>query len=228
MDLSPIGETIQAIKETLPEGVKLVAVSKYHSAEEIQEAYLAGQRCFAESRVQELLEKEEALRESCPEISWHFIGPLQRNKVKYLIPLVSLIESIDSERLLDEVQRQAEKRSQKANILLELLVAQEDTKQGFSEGELLDLLEQWQRNPERWHSIELRGLMCMASHTKDEEAIAREFARCYQLFQEIKERYPLASNIDTLSMGMSGDYPIAVREGATEVRIGSRIFGDRH
>lgn len=224
-----IGERITAIKQTLPEDVRLVAVSKFHPSEAIVEAYEAGQRIFGESRVQELMTKHEELGDMYLDLVWHFIGPLQTNKVKYIAPFIHMIESVTSEKLLDEINKQALKHQRRIDVLLEVHVAREESKSGFSPEELLDLLEDIQRKPESYRGVRLRGLMAMATNTDNEAQIEQEFALVAQLAQQIKDSGLLLEpeEFDELSMGMSGDYPIALRQGSTLVRIGSAIFGER-
>lgn len=224
-----IAERLTAIGASIPLPARLVAVSKFHPAEDIRHAYAAGQRLFGESRVQELTQKWEALRADFPEIVWHFIGPLQTNKVKYLAPFIAMIESVTSERLLLEICRQAQRVGRTIPILLEVHVAREETKSGFSPEELRELLGRIAADPERYRGIELRGLMAMASNVEDEAQIEGEFASVRQLHQELRLSGLLGEpeRFTELSMGMSGDYPLALRQGATLVRIGSAIFGER-
>lgn len=224
-----IGERIEAIRLELPEEARLVAVSKYHPSQSIIEAYEAGQRIFGESRVQELVAKHEELENICLDISWHFIGPLQTNKVKYIAPFIQMIESVDSLRLLAEINKQALKHHRRIPVLLEVHVAQEETKSGFTRDELLEALEHIRDHAEDYEGIRLAGLMAMASLTDDREQIAREFASVKDLFDRIRQSNILLDPdyFDELSMGMSSDYPIALEHGATLVRIGSSIFGER-
>lgn len=224
-----IGERLTAIKQTLPEGVRLVAVSKFHPSEAIVEAYEAGQRIFGESRVQELVAKHEELGAMYLDLVWHFIGPLQSNKVKYIAPFVHVIESVTSLKLLDEINKQALKHQRRINVLLEVHIAQEESKQGFLPEELMELLEYLRKHHEDYKGIRLVGLMGMATYTSDTEQIDREFAELAQLMQQVRDSGLLVENedFDELSMGMSGDYPIALKHGATLVRIGSAIFGER-
>lgn len=218
-----IKETIQAIHEQLPPQTRLVAVSKYHPAEAIMEAYEAGQRIFGESHVQELQRKALELPQ---DIEWHFIGHLQTNKVKYIAPYVSLIHAVDSERLLAEIDKQGKRIGRSIPCLLQLHIAREDTKFGFSEEELISLLENGTHLA--YTSVNLCGLMCMASNVDDEEQIADEFARAHSLFLTIKDRYfKDNTNFAQCSWGMSDDYPLAIAHGSTLVRIGSKIFGSR-
>lgn len=218
-----LSEKINNIQKTLPAGVRLVAVSKYHPASLIQEAYDAGQRIFGESHVQELVAKHDALPK---DIEWHFIGHLQTNKVKYIAPFVSLIHAIDSERLLIEIDKQAKRCARTIPVLLQVHVAKETTKFGFTPDELLNFMENgdWRQ----YTNIRFSGIMCMATNTDDEALIASEFEQAKTLFHRIKEKY--FSDSDTFnecSWGMSGDYPIAIEHGSTLIRIGSMIFGER-
>ena len=212
------------INNELPSTVKLVAVSKFNPVEAIQEAYEAGQRIFGESRPQELLQKVQELPD---DIQWHFIGHLQTNKLKMVLPYASLIHSVDSERLLMEINKYAVKNNLKVRCLLELFVAQEETKQGFSKEELMQLMEKLQQEP--LEGVEICGLMGMASFVEDEQQIRGEFAALKESFDQIREKYiSTHPNFNELSMGMSGDYKIAVEMGSTMVRIGTTIFGARN
>lgn len=218
-----IQENIRQIRSTLPAGVRLVAVSKYHPAEAVRAAYEAGQRVFGESRVQELEEKHTLLP---ADIEWHFIGHLQTNKVKYIAPYVSLIHGVDTYKLLCEIDRQGRRVGRVIPCLLQLHVAQEETKFGFTPDECLALLSagEW-RNLEH---VSLRGLMGMASNTDDTEQVRREFATLARVFSQVRENFfPDREEFCELSMGMSDDYPLAIEAGSTLVRIGSRIFGER-
>ena len=222
MKANNIAERINSISDTLPGGVTLIAVSKYHPAEAIMQAYEAGQRDFGESKAQDLVKKHEALPD---DIKWHFIGHLQSNKIKYIAPFIYLIHSIDSYKLLQEVNRHGEKHNRKIACLLQIHIAQEDTKFGFTPDECMEMLEN-----EDWRAlenIEIRGVMCMASNTEDETQIAEEFAKVQKLFKDIKARF-FAENdsFDILSAGMSDDYPIAIAHGSTHIRVGSMIFND--
>lgn len=219
--MSTIAQRLDNILATLPAGVQLVAVSKFHPAETIREAYDAGQRCFGESRAQELQAKYQQLPQ---DIEWHFIGHLQTNKVKYIVPFVSLIHSVDSVRLLDEIERQAERVGRVVDCLLEVHVAQEDTKYGFSLDDCREFCTA--ENVATYPHIRFRGIMGMASNTDDDGQVKREFAQLKQLFDEVRGNMSDAS-FDTLSMGMSHDYLMAVEQGSTMVRIGTTIFGER-
>ena len=215
-----IGERITTLRAALPQGVTLIAVSKYHPVEAVQAAYDAGQRDFGESKAQDLKVKHEQLPK---DINWHFIGHLQSNKVKYIAPFVHLVHSIDSYKLLNEVNRQGEKVGRRIPCLLQIHIAKEDTKFGFTPQECKEMLAmgEW-RNLE---NIELRGVMCMASNTDDTKQIEEEFATVQRLFNEIKERF-FADNerFNIISAGMSDDYPIAIEHGSTHIRVGSSIF----
>ena len=219
-----ISSEIERLNNELPSTVKLVAVSKFNPSEAIMEAYQAGQRIFGESRPQELLQKVQEL--PC-DIQWHFIGHLQTNKLKMVLPYVSLIHSVDSERLLMEINKYAVKNNLKVKCLLELFVAQEETKQGFSKDELLQLMDKLQQQP--LEGVEICGLMGMASFVEDQQQIRGEFAALKEAFDQIREKYiSTHPNFNELSMGMSGDYRIAVELGSTMVRIGTTIFGARN
>ena len=222
--MSHIQEEIKSIQERLPEHVRLVAVSKFHPIEALEEAYAAGQRVFGESKVQEMTTKYEALPK---DIEWHFIGHLQTNKIKYMVPYVALIHGVDSFKLLKEINKQAIKAERIIPCLLQIHIAQEESKFGFSFDECRQMLEEgcWK---ELTH-ISIAGLMGMATNTDDENIIQQEFHSLGAFFQEIKDSY--FSNqpaFKEISMGMSDDYPIAIAEGSTLVRIGSKIFGQRN
>ena len=223
-----IAGNINDIRKELPEGVTLCAVSKYHPVEALQEAYDAGQRIFAESREQELKQKWEALPK---DIEWHFIGHLQTNKVKYIAPFVNLIQSVDSERLLDEIQKQALKNERVIDVLLEVHIAQELSKSGFDSYDLQQLLSSTVV-AERWPNVRLVGMMAMASFTDNEVQIASEFKSLMLCYNTLIDGPLSAQGINKeqfkiLSFGMSDDYHIAIQEGSNMVRIGSRIFGAR-
>ena len=215
---------LQEIKADIRPGVELVAVSKYHPAEAIRQAYAAGQRAFGESRVQELQAKRQELPN---DIEWHFIGHLQPNKVKYIAPYISLIHAVDSFKLLLEIEKQAAKVGRIIPCLLELRVAQEATKYGFTPAECTAMLAEGQwRN---LHHVKLCGIMCMASHTDATAQIRQEFHTAYSYFQEVKARFFAdAPAFCQRSWGMSHDYHLAMDEGATMVRVGTGIFGERN
>ena len=219
-----ISSEIERLNNELPSTVKLVAVSKFNPSEAIMEAYQAGQRIFGESRPQELLQKVQELPS---DIQWHFIGHLQTNKLKMVLPYATLIHSVDSERLLKEINKYAVKNGLKVRCLLELFVAQEETKQGFSKEELLALMDSMQSEP--LEGVEICGLMGMASFVDDQQQIRGEFAALKEAFDQIRDKYiSTHPNFNELSMGMSGDYKIAVEMGSTMVRIGTTIFGARN
>ena len=214
---------IRSITSQLPEGTRLVAVSKFHPAEAVRGAYDAGCRIFGESHVQELREKQQILPE---DIEWHFIGHLQTNKVKYIAPFVSLIHAIDTPHLLREVEKQAAKCGRVIPCLLQLHVAQEETKFGFTPDECMEFLSEgeWRQMTH----VRLSGIMCMATNTDDEEQIRGEFRRAHDFFLKAKEMF--FADTDSFcecSMGMSEDWKIAVSEGSTLIRVGTAIFGPR-
>ncbi|MCD7721851.1 MAG: YggS family pyridoxal phosphate-dependent enzyme [Prevotellaceae bacterium] len=218
-----IAEALSGIRGELPEGVRLVAVSKFHPVSAIQEAYEAGQRLFGESHAQELQAKRGQLPE---DIEWHFIGHLQTNKVKLIAPYVSLIHAVDTPRLLEEISRQALRHGRRIPCLLELKVAREATKYGFQPEECEEYLSSglWRR----LEGVRISGVMCMASLTEDERQIASEFDTARSFFLQARQRYFADSDcFRECSWGMSDDYPIALRHGTTMVRIGSKIFGER-
>ena len=198
-------------------------MSKFHPAAALEEAYNAGQRVFGESRAQELTAKQKVLP---GDIEWHFIGPLQSNKVKDIAPFIHTIHSIDSLKLLQEVNKQALKNSRVIRVLLEIHVAQEETKHGLSPDECRELLQNEQLAELR--NIQICGLMGMATYTDDTTLIEQEFHTLYELFSELKSIYFKGNdNFAVLSMGMSHDYPIAIRQGSTMIRVGTSIFGER-
>ncbi len=218
-----ITENLRQLRRNIPENVQLVCVSKFHSIDEIREAYNSGERIFGESKVQELTSKHELLP---ADIEWHFIGHLQSNKVKYIVPFVSLIHSVDSLKLLQEVDKQAQKAGRNVNCLLQVHIALEETKFGFNEVELLQLIESGELK-ELKH-ITICGLMGMATFTDNTEQVRSEFRTLKSLFDRIKTHMQdVLSAFNILSMGMSDDYPVAIEEGSTMVRIGSKIFGQR-
>ena len=229
-----ISETINRLHSELPAAVKLVAVSKFHPFEAIEEAYATGQRVFAESRPQELLAKVKRLEEIRTErgesdymsdIEWHFIGHLQTNKLKMVLPYVTLIQSVDSLRLLEAINTWGLANGKVINVLLEPHVAAEDSKQGFSVDETLMLLGQ----TEKFTALCFKGLMGMATFTEDESVIRSDFSRIRSIYDAALTSFPgLADTFTELSIGMSDDYPIAIEYGSTMVRIGSMIFGSRY
>ena len=218
-----IAKNITQIKAQLPEGVSLVAVSKYHPVKQLQEAYAAGQRIFGESHAQELVAKAPLMPD---DVQWHFIGHLQRNKVRQIMPIVSLIHSVDSIRLLSTIDKEAARIGRTVDVLLQLHVAQEEAKSGFAVEELMQLAENGEFQP--FKHVRYRGLMAMATFTTDTALIASEFARVASTYATLLEKqiFP-GADFNQLSMGMSDDWHIAVEHGATLVRIGTQIFGPR-
>jgi hypothetical protein len=215
---------LEAIRSTLPADVELVAVSKFHPTEALREAARAGQRLFGESRVQELSKKVDEL--GCEAFCWHFIGHLQTNKVRQLLRLrPALIESVDSVKLLDEIDREAEKQGVVQRVLMQLHVAREETKFGFYPEELLNWFSA--RKFENLKAVHICGVMGMASNTDDRQRIEADFRQIRATYDEILRLCPDLRGFSTVSMGMSDDYPIAVDCGSTMVRVGSAIFGPR-
>ncbi|MBP5397146.1 MAG: YggS family pyridoxal phosphate-dependent enzyme [Bacteroidales bacterium] len=221
-----IADQLHSIQSQLPEGVTLVAVSKFHPVSAILEAYAAGQRIFAESRPQELAAKVEEIG-SLEGLQWHFIGHLQTNKLKQVLPYVDLVQSVDSVHLLDAIEKWAAAADRKIHVLLEMHIALEESKQGFYEEEILEILLR-ATGDGAWPHIVFRGLMGMATNTDDEEQIRADFTRIRSFMDYLKEDlFPEWEQFDTLSIGMSGDFPLAVECGSTMVRVGSAIFGER-
>ena len=218
-----ITKNIQLLQAELPQGVRLVAVSKYHPNEAILEAYNAGQRVFGESKVQEMVAKYEALPK---DIEWHFIGHLQTNKIKYMASFVSLIHGVDSLKLLKEIDKQAAKAGRRVKCLLQIHIAQEETKFGFSPNECKEMLAQGEWRELK--NIQLCGLMGMATNTDSIDQVRAEFSSLSSLFDELKSAFFTHDEaFCELSMGMSDDYPEAIEAGSTLVRVGSKIFGER-
>jgi pyridoxal phosphate enzyme (YggS family) len=219
-----ICKQIDSIQNELsPYSAKLIAVSKTHPAELIMEAYACGQRDFGENRVQELVEKAEKLP---ADINWHFIGHLQRNKVKYIAPFVQLIHAVDSWRLLEEINKRAAASDRTINVLLQFKIAEEENKYGIESEEMYHMLDKkdWQA----LKHIVISGVMGMATFTDDQEQVKTEFQRLHQHFTRLKSTYfSKDDNFKEISMGMSGDYPLALENGSTMVRVGSKIFGSR-
>ena len=229
-----ITDIIERLNWELPATVKLVAVSKFHPFEAIVEAYGAGQRIFAESRPQELMAKVKRLEELRVErgepgymsdIEWHFIGHLQTNKLKMVLPYVSLVQSVDSVRLLDAIESWCSTNNRMVSVLLEPHVAAEETKQGFDAEEIYDILS---RASEKYQHIRFRGIMGMATFTEDESVINADFAALWAIYDNCRSGFAsLAADFNEFSIGMSDDYPLAIEHGSTMVRIGSMIFGER-
>lgn len=218
-----IKNNINNFRQNLPAGCELVAVSKTHPIESIEEAYAAGQRVFGENKVQELVPKYEALPK---DIAWHMIGHLQSNKVKYIAPFVALIHSVDSAKLLEEINKHAAKANRIIPCLLQLHIAEEETKFGFSEDDVQKLF--LSADFKKLQHIEVRGLMGMATLTSDEAQIRKEFHGLKFFFDTLKSStLPPQATLSELSMGMSSDYKIAAEEGSTLIRVGSAIFGQR-
>lgn len=213
-----IQENYRDIKSRLPENVQLVAVSKTHPVSSIQEVYDLGQKVFGENKVQELVEKHPLLPK---DIKWHIIGHLQTNKVKYIAEFIDTIQSIDSEKLLKEVNKEARKYNRKIKVLLQVKIAEEDTKFGLEIEEAKSLFEKFVNG--EFENIEITGLMGMATFTEDENQIKNEFSVLKNLFDQLSQ----TKKLETLSMGMSDDFPIAIECGANSVRVGSAIFGRR-
>lgn len=218
-----IKENLRKVKESIPKDVTLVAVSKTKPNEDLMEAYEAGQRILGENRVQELVDKAEALPK---DIEWHMIGHLQRNKVKYIAPFVNLIHGVDSVRLLKEINKQGKKNKRIIDVLLQFHIATEETKFGFDFEEAKELLES-SEFPELQH-INIRGVMGMATFTEDKEKVRDEFRTLNNYFLVLKSHFfKFNDNFQVISMGMSNDYQIAIVEGSNMIRIGSSIFGAR-
>ena len=219
-----IANNINDIRKQLPAQVRLIAVSKFKPAEDILEAYEAGQRLFGENKAQEMTAKHEVLPK---DIEWHFIGHLQTNKIKYIIPFVHCIHSIDSAHLLAEVERHAAKAGRVVPCLLQFHIATEETKFGFSMEEAEEMLQS--ADFKSWNHVEICGVMGMASNTENSSQVRQEFRHLKNIFDHLKNNYfPQQESFREISMGMTGDYPIAVEEGSTLVRIGSAIFGARN
>ena len=216
-----IEQKLQTIKNQLPSGVKLVAVSKFHPIDAVLEAYQAGQRVFGENRPQELASKVVQLPQ---DIEWHFLGHLQTNKLKLVLPYVSMVQSVDSLHLLEDIDSWGVRNDKVTRVLLELHIGAEETKQGFVEEEILDILF----NAGRYRNVRICGLMGMASHTDDEETIRADFGRISDFMAYLQDLFPEYEDFRELSIGMSDDWPIALEYGATMVRIGTFIFGERH
>ena len=218
-----IQQNIEEIRKHIPANVKLVCVSKFHPSETLMEAYKCGERVFGESKVQELCGKQETLPN---DILWHFIGHLQSNKIKFIVPFVELIHGVDSYKLLEEINKQAIKAGRTVNCLLQIHIAKEETKFGFSAEELMETLldGKWKE----LSGINICGLMGMATYTENREQIRNEFKGLKALLDKAKEQYfTNKPSFCELSMGMSDDYQLAIEEGSTLVRIGSSIFGHR-
>ncbi|NQZ75774.1 MAG: YggS family pyridoxal phosphate-dependent enzyme [Ekhidna sp.] len=221
--MSQISTVLQDLKETLPEDCTLIAVSKTKPSSDIEIAYETGHRDFGENKVQELTQKAENLPK---DIKWHMIGHLQRNKVKYIAPFVHLIHGVDSLKLLKEINKQGTKNDRVINCLLQIHIAEEETKFGLDTNEMREIISEEVLNEMK--NVRIVGLMGMATNTDNTEQVAKEFSNLKSLFEEIKETDHTQLSVNTLSMGMSGDYKIAIEEGSNMVRIGSAIFGSRN
>ena len=217
-----ISENILKIKSKLPEGVSLVAVSKTKPISDLLEAYNGGQRIFGENKIQEMASK---YNEMPKDIAWHMIGHIQRNKVKYMAPFVSLIHGVDSLRLLTEINKQALKNNRIIDCLLQVKIAAEENKFGLSENEVLNLLAS--EEIKNFQNIKIVGLMGMATFTNNQEQLQKEFEILKCIFDNLTHLNSTNYNLKTLSMGMSDDYPIAIKNGSTMIRVGSSIFGKR-
>ncbi len=219
-----IAEKLNKIKNVIPKEVSLVAVSKTKPIEDLKKAYDAGQRVFGENKVQELREKQPQLPN---DIEWHMIGHMQSNKVKYIAPYISLIHGIESFKLLEEINKQALKNNRVIKVLLQFHIATESTKFGLQLKEAKEILDS--NEYKRLGNIEVSGVMGMASYVQNESQIRQEFSKLKSIFEELKSKYfTSAESFNTISMGMSGDYAIAIEEGSTMIRVGSSIFGERY
>lgn len=221
--MNSIQENINKIKQNIPNYVTIIAVSKFQPIEKIQSAYDAGHRDFGENYVQEMVDKYQVLPK---DIHWHFIGHLQTNKVKYIVPFVHLIHSVDSLKLLKEINKQAEKNQRVVSCLLQIHIAEEETKFGLSSQEALDILSS--EELKSFQFIKIKGLMGMATNTDNIEQIKKEFLSLKSIFDQFKNTLHLPNvQFEILSMGMSNDYPIAIEYGSNAIRIGTLIFGER-
>ena len=220
-----IQNNLRSIQTTLPENVTLVAVSKTKPVSDLMEAYEAGQRIFGENKIQEMTEKWEVMPK---DIQWHMIGHVQTNKVKYMAPFVSLIHGVDSLKLLQEINKQAQKNNRIIDCLLQVYIAEEESKFGLDEEELNKILEFVQDAKNEMNHIRIVGLMGMATFTNNQNQIKKEFSRLKTIFDSYSNLNTKNCQLNTLSMGMSGDYALAIECGSTMVRIGSSIFGNRN
>lgn len=218
-----IKENLNVVRATLPDNVTLIAVSKTKPVEDLQEAYDAGQRIFGENKALEMRDKHQVLPD---DIKWHFIGHLQTNKIKYIAPFVTLIHSIDSASLLDAVNKEAAKNNRVIDCLLQFHIAQEDTKFGLDMEEAKNMIES--DNFKKMNNVRIVGVMGMATFTDDVNQVRNEFKSLKHIFDTLKDNYLKDDSFKEISMGMSDDYPIAIEEGATMVRVGSKIFGARN
>ena len=219
-----ISKNLNNIKSQLPTHVTLVAVSKTKPVADLMEAYDAGQRIFGENKIQEMTDKWEVMPK---DIEWHMIGHVQTNKVKYMAPYVSLIHGVDSLKLLQEINKQAAKNNRVIDCLLQVYIAEEESKFGLDEQELDEILNEIQQNKENYKNIRIVGLMGMATFTENQNQIEKEFKHLKTIFDKYNQLETSNLKLETLSMGMSGDYQLAISCGSTMVRIGSSIFGSR-
>ena len=219
-----IQSNLENIKSTLPKNVTLVAVSKTKPVSDLMQAYEAGQRIFGENKIQEMTEKWEQMPK---DIQWHMIGHVQTNKVKFMAPFVSLIHGVDSLKLLQEINKQAQKNNRVIDCLLQMHIAEEETKFGLDEKELNDFLDFVQNNKEELQNIRVVGLMGMATFTDNQEQIKKEFTHLKTIFDKFQTLNTKIGKLTTLSMGMSGDYNVAIDCGSNMIRVGSSIFGGR-
>ena len=219
-----IQNNLRSIQASLPEKVTLVAVSKTKPVSDLMEAYEAGQRIFGENKIQEMTEKWEAMPK---DIQWHMIGHVQTNKVKYMAPYVNLIHGVDSLKLLQEINKQAQKNNRIIDCLLQIYIAEEESKFGLDEEEVNEILEYVQNDNNEMNHIRIVGLMGMATFTNNPAQVEKEFSRLKTIFDSYANLNTKTCQLKTLSMGMSGDYALAIKCGSTMVRIGSSIFGGR-
>jgi pyridoxal phosphate enzyme (YggS family) len=219
-----IQNNLQSIQALLPEKVTLVAVSKTKPVSDLMEAYEAGQRIFGENKIQEMTEKWEAMPK---DIQWHMIGHVQSNKVKYMAPYVHLIHGVDSLKLLQEINKQAQKNNRIIDCLLQVYIAEEESKFGLDEKEVNEILEYMQNEKNEMNHVRIVGLMGMATFTNNPVQVEKEFSRLKSIFDSYSDLNTNNCQLNTLSMGMSGDYALAIKCGSTMVRIGSSIFGGR-
>ncbi|MBN2867870.1 MAG: YggS family pyridoxal phosphate-dependent enzyme [Flavobacteriaceae bacterium] len=218
-----IKQNLNTIKQSLPEHVTLVAVSKTKPVSDLIEAYNAGQRIFGENKIQEMVDKYQEMPK---DIKWHMIGHVQRNKVKYMAEFVDLIHGVDSIKLLKEINKQAKKHDRVINCLLQIKIAEEDSKFGMSTNDAKSLLQS--EAFKDFNNVTISGVMGMATFTDNETQIKEEFSRLKSTFEDLKDIKTSNCNLQTISMGMSGDYPIAIECGSTMIRVGSSIFGERN
>lgn len=218
-----IKQNLEHIKQSLPQHVTLVAVSKTKPVSDLMEAYNAGQRIYGENKIQEMVEKHQEMPK---DIKWHMIGHVQRNKVKYMAEFVDLIHGVDSLKLLKEINKQAKKHDRVIRCLLQIKIAEEDSKFGMSANDAKSLLQSEAFRD--FNNVTISGVMGMATFTDNETQIKQEFSRLKSTFEDLKDIKTSNCNLQTISMGMSGDYPLAIECGSTMIRVGSSIFGERN